>query len=146
MGKPMLVLGIILGLCNLSCATEVTDEATYLMWIDCSSLDMSSEQLAGQMLESKNLRINEGTIYGNAGEGFIRLNIACLREVLTKGLNRMKKALDSIKTNFEMKHYRLILWVAIAVSIMIVKAQETGLKLAINGEPNLRPPWWIIHS
>jgi len=71
-------------------------EATYLMWIDCSAMSMLSEQLAKQLLEEGCLWINEGTIYGEAGEGFLRLNIACPREVLQDGLSRMKKVLDEI--------------------------------------------------
>lgn len=70
-------------------------EATYLMWIDCSAMSMLSEQLAKQILEEGCLWINEGTIYGEAGEGFLRLNIACPREVLQDGLNRMKTGLSS---------------------------------------------------
>ena len=65
-------------------------EATYLVWVDCSALKISSEEIAKILLEKEKLWINEGTIYGAAGEGFIRLNIACPRETLTQGLERIK--------------------------------------------------------
>ena len=66
-------------------------EATYLVWIDCSVLGQSSAQIAQSLLEKEKLLVNGGTMYGSAGEGFIRLNIACPRELLVEGLNKIKK-------------------------------------------------------
>ncbi len=71
-------------------------EATYLMWIDCSVLKMTSKQLLDKMIEAENIRLNEGIIYGKAGEGFMRLNIACPKDTLLEGLKRTKKALDKL--------------------------------------------------
>jgi len=69
-------------------------EATYLMWIDCSVMKISSEKLAALLLEEAKVRINSGSIYGKNGEGFIRLNIACPQSILQEGLYRMKNVLD----------------------------------------------------
>ena len=71
-------------------------EATYLMWIDCSVLNLTSDELLDKMIEAENIRLNEGIIYGKAGEGFMRLNIACPKETLQEGLQRTKRALDKI--------------------------------------------------
>lgn len=68
-------------------------EGTYLAWIDCRATGMTSETLADRLLTEGRLFINPGSIYGPAGEGFIRLNIACPRTLLTDGLERLKKAL-----------------------------------------------------
>jgi cystathionine beta-lyase len=67
-------------------------EATYLVWIDCSSLGLPSAEVAKILIEKEKLWVNEGTIYGAAGEGFIRLNIACPRALLLEGLSRIKNA------------------------------------------------------
>jgi cystathionine beta-lyase len=67
-------------------------EATYLAWIDCASLGLPSARIAEILLEKEKLWINEGTMYGAAGEGFIRLNIACPRALLMQGLDRIKHA------------------------------------------------------
>ena len=67
-------------------------EATYLVWVDCSSLGLSSAEVTKKLLDNEKLWVNEGTIYGAAGEGFIRLNIACPRELLVQGLDKIKKA------------------------------------------------------
>jgi len=71
-------------------------EATYLVWIDCSSLGMPSSELSNLLLEKEHLWVNEGTIYGKSGEGFIRLNIACPRELLRDGLSRIKRTFENI--------------------------------------------------
>ncbi len=71
-------------------------EGTYLVWINCSTLNISSKRLAELLLEKEHVRINEGTMYGEAGEGFIRLNIACRRSLLVEGLDRMKRAFDKL--------------------------------------------------
>ena len=64
-------------------------EATYLVWVDCSALGLTSEEITNQLLIKEKLWINEGTMYGEAGEKFIRINIATQRERLLKGLQRI---------------------------------------------------------
>ena len=64
-------------------------EATYLVWIDCSSSGMTSQQIAETLLKKEKLRINAGTMYGPNAEGFIRLNIACPRATLTRALSKI---------------------------------------------------------
>lgn len=71
-------------------------EATYLVWIDITSLNQSSESISKILLEKENLLLNEGTIYGEAGEGFIRINIACSRILLEKGLSKIKNTLSNL--------------------------------------------------
>jgi len=67
-------------------------EATYLAWIDCRKLGMSSQILAEKLADS-HLRVSPGTLYGKAGEGFIRLNLACPRAILDEGINRLLHAM-----------------------------------------------------
>lgn len=63
-------------------------EGTYLVWMDCSSLVMSSDALEHALLEDARLWLNAGTMYGAEGEGYMRWNIACPRSVMLDGLNR----------------------------------------------------------
>lgn len=68
-------------------------EGTYLMWLDCRAYGISSEAL-GEYLKTKHgLVLSTGTIYGEAGEGFMRLNIACPRSTLLEGLSRLRDGL-----------------------------------------------------
>mgnify|MGYP000085991456 FL=1 len=68
-------------------------EGTYLVWVDCSALKQSSEDIVKTLLEKEKLWVNEGNLYGEAGERFIRINIACPRQRLIEGLNRLRRAL-----------------------------------------------------
>lgn len=68
-------------------------QATYLVWLDCSALQLSSDKLAEMLKEEQKLWINSGTMYGKAGEGFLRINIACPQKLLFEGLQRLKNAL-----------------------------------------------------
>ncbi len=65
-------------------------EGTYLVWVDCKILGKSSKEIVNALLEKERILVNEGSMYGEAGEGFIRINIACPRQVLIDGLNRLK--------------------------------------------------------
>lgn len=68
-------------------------EGTYLVWVDCSALKQSSEEIVKALLEKEKLWVNEGSLYGDAGEGFIRINIACPRQRLMDGLERLRRTL-----------------------------------------------------
>lgn len=68
-------------------------EGTYLVWVDCSALKQSSEEIVKTLLEKEKLWVNEGSLYGDAGEGFIRINIACPRQRLMDGLERLRRTL-----------------------------------------------------
>ena len=70
-----------------------TLEGTYLVLADCSVLNQSSDETVKTLLEKEKLWVNEGSLYGEAGEGFIRINIACPRQQLIEGLNRLRRAL-----------------------------------------------------
>ena len=69
-------------------------EATYLAWLDCRALPLSSDQLTDRLASEGHLQLSSGTIYGQAGEGFLRLNMACPTSVLQDGLNRLQAVLS----------------------------------------------------
>lgn len=63
-------------------------EGTYLVWMDCRALDMSSEELEQRLIDEAGLWLNAGTMYGAEGKGFMRWNIACPQTTLAEGLKR----------------------------------------------------------
>lgn len=65
-------------------------EGTYLVWMDCRSLGVDSEALEERLIAEANLWLNAGTMYGRAGQGFMRWNIACPRSVLAEALRRFE--------------------------------------------------------
>lgn len=74
-----------------------TLEGTYLVWVDCSVLQQRSKDIVETLLKEEQLWVNEGSMYGEAGESFIRINIACSRQILTDGLNRLMNGLKRIR-------------------------------------------------
>jgi putative C-S lyase len=70
-------------------------EGTYLQWVDLRCLGMTQEELM-DFLRSAQVFVNSGTDFGDAGEGFIRFNIACPRKQLAKSLLRLRDAADKL--------------------------------------------------
>lgn len=70
-------------------------EGTYLAWVDISSLGMTTDAVTKKLLKEGHVFVSNGTLYGKeAGEGFIRINLACPRAVLKEGLSRIVKTLQ----------------------------------------------------
>ena len=63
-------------------------QGTYLVWMDCSALQMPSETLEEVLMKDAGIWLNAGTMYGREGEGYMRWNIACPRSRLEEGLGR----------------------------------------------------------
>ncbi len=65
-------------------------EGTYLMWVDITATGMSSEEVKDKLLAEGRVYVNEGTMYGKqAGEGYIRVNLAASRERVMEGIRRI---------------------------------------------------------
>lgn len=74
----------------------IKPEATYLVWIDCKNLGISSKEFSYKLLKEGKLRINFGSTYGEGGEGFIRINIACPRKLLLQGLEILERTVNNL--------------------------------------------------
>jgi cystathionine beta-lyase len=73
-------------------------EGTYLVWVDIHALGLSSDALTERLLKEGKVQVNSGTMYGAAaGEGFIRLNIACPRAQMMEGLQRVKNVVEMLR-------------------------------------------------
>lgn len=72
----------------------IRPQASYLIFLDCRELGLNQEALNRLFVEEAHLALNEGTVFGKEGEGFMRLNIACPRSVLAKALGQLKAAVD----------------------------------------------------
>lgn len=73
--------------------TVIAPEATYLMWIDVSSLPWDMAEIQSRLIHIGKVAIMSGEIYGHNGGQFLRLNIGCSRTKLDDGLNRLLKSL-----------------------------------------------------
>lgn len=68
-------------------------EGTYLVWVDCRCLGVTSDELTRRLADEGRVMVNSGTMYGADGEGFIRINIACPRSRMMQGLERIASVL-----------------------------------------------------
>lgn len=74
-------------------------EGTYLCWFDCRCFGMKGGVLADYLKKEAKLYLDDGYIFGEEGDGFERINLACTREILVKSLERFRKALSAVKGN-----------------------------------------------
>ena len=68
----------------------IEPEGTYLIWLDFREYGLSSEELQHKMLHEAKIWLDEGTMFGEEGVGFMRVNIACPRSVLKRAMEQMK--------------------------------------------------------
>ncbi len=67
-------------------------EGTYLLWMDCSGLGCTEEELETWFLEKAQVSVYMGSVFGEAGRGYIRVNIASPRKLLEQAYRRMADA------------------------------------------------------
>lgn len=70
-------------------------EGTYLAWVDVSSLDIPSAWLCDALKREAHIWFTPGTEYGWAGEGYLRINLATSRAILTEALDRLQSWLQN---------------------------------------------------
>lgn len=68
-------------------------QASFLIWLDCRELKLTQPELVQLFEDKAGLALNDGTMFGKEGEGFMRLNIGCPRSILNQALESLKKAI-----------------------------------------------------
>jgi cystathionine beta-lyase len=71
-----------------------TPQATYLAWLDFTSLDLSPSPCQF-FFEKAKVALSDGANFGENGKGHVRLNFGTSRRILKQGLDRMSRALRS---------------------------------------------------
>lgn len=82
---------------NLPYIKLVEPEGTYLLWLDFRYYGLTDAALELKLRNDAHLWVNMGNIFGSEGSGYVRLNIACPRSTLEKGMNRLYEAFKSQK-------------------------------------------------
>ncbi len=70
-------------------------QATYLLWVDIRRVCPDSEIFAPWLREKTGLFVSTGAVYGQAGKGFLRINIACPRALVEDGLDRLRRGVEA---------------------------------------------------
>jgi cystathionine beta-lyase len=75
----------------------VPPEGTYLVWLDCRGLGVSSSTL-DRIFQEAGVGLMSGADFGPGGEGFMRINVACPRRLLEEGLRRIERAVAASRS------------------------------------------------
>ena len=80
----------------------VPSNATYLLWLDCSELNQNNDVefstiLSEFLREEVGLFLSPGVQFGQNGDDFLRMNIACPEDLLIEGLNALKEGVIKFK-------------------------------------------------
>lgn len=77
----------------------IEPEGTYLLWIDCSGLNMISKELKKFMIEKAKVGLNAGVEYGEEGSQFMRMNLGCPKATVEEGVKRIVGAVAELRKN-----------------------------------------------
>ena len=72
-------------------------ESTFYAFPNISSFGLSSWDFAKYLVKEYQVAVVPGSIFGNAGEGYVRLSFAASTEQLKKGVARIKRGVDALK-------------------------------------------------
>ncbi len=81
---------------ELPCVRMIWGDATYLLWLDCRLLNRDSRFLSHYLRREAGVYLMAGSEYGRGGEGFLRLNAACPKSLLSEGLTRFQNGIGSL--------------------------------------------------
>jgi cystathionine beta-lyase len=71
-------------------------EGTYLMWLDCRQLGLSQEALQDFFIKDVKVALNSGDMFGKAGTGFMRVNMATTKARVEQFMIQLKTAYDQL--------------------------------------------------
>ena len=72
----------------------IDGKSTYLIWIDCRKLPNAGSNFQNFLRDNTGLFLSEGSIYGSHYDGFVRMNVACPKNAVLEGLDRLKLGVD----------------------------------------------------
>ncbi len=78
---------------NLPGVKMTEHEGTYLVWLDFSGTGLSETELEDLIVHRARLWLDGGTMFGESGKGFQRINVACPRSILEEAMRRLEEAL-----------------------------------------------------
>ncbi len=74
----------------------IKPEGTYLVWLDFRKLGLKPLELRTFLREKALVGLDDGFLFGQGGEGFARMNIACPRGLLTEAFKRLERAIAGL--------------------------------------------------
>ena len=75
---------------NLPNLVLINAEATYLAWIDFSKTGLTDKELSSKLVEDTKLGLSPGTIFGDGGSGFMRMNLGTSKATVKLAMEKLK--------------------------------------------------------
>lgn len=75
----------------------IEPEGTYLVWLDLRKLGLTEQQQRQLIVQDAKLWLDAGTLFGQGGEGFERINIACPRTTIEQAMQRLEHAVHKTR-------------------------------------------------
>lgn len=75
----------------------IEPEGTYLVWLDLRKLGLTEQQQRQLIVQDAKLWLDTGTLFGQGGEGFERINIACPRTTIEQAMQRLERAVHKTR-------------------------------------------------
>lgn len=75
----------------------VEPEGTYLIWLDCSELNLTYKELETLITDKAKLWLDGGIMFGKDSSKFERINIACPRSILKQALDNLASAVRTLE-------------------------------------------------
>lgn len=75
----------------------IEPEGTYLVWLDLRKLGLTEQQQRQLIVQDAKLWLDTGTLFGQGGEGFERINIACPRATIEQAMQRLERAVHKTR-------------------------------------------------
>ncbi len=73
----------------------IRPEGTYLLWLDCHEMGLDDDGLKDFFVHQAGVGMNTGISFGDAGSGFMRMNLATPRSVIEKACQQIDAAFNA---------------------------------------------------
>ena len=72
-------------------------EGTYLAWLNCEKLGMHGDELKSFIGDKCGLAMNNGSFFGQAWDGYCRMNLACTRATVEKACAQLLEGIQTLR-------------------------------------------------
>ena len=79
------------GLNSIDGLVSMPMQSTYLAWVDFTGTGLSTAEVISKVQKEAKIATNIGAMFGEGGEGYLRFNFACRREIVEQAVERLRK-------------------------------------------------------
>ncbi len=79
---------------NIPYIKAVRPQASFLVWLDCRELGLDHKGLIDLFVNRAHLALNDGEMFGQGGQGYMRLNVGAPRALVKQALDRLLLAVS----------------------------------------------------